>query len=94
MYGANVFEPEGLQEEDAIRMIADGMHIWLGFNDFRRFGYFVKESNGADLIYSNWAVNTPMDNLNRRGIYHCPTMIMVRIMALLILRFIILELNP
>ena len=57
-----------------------GTHVlWLGITDLKKFGHFVKESNGEELSYTNWDARSPIDDaFLKRGAYHCTYMPMVR----------------
>ena len=73
-------EPESIHEENVLRMlIHDGANpvLWLGITDFRKYGHFVKDSNGEELTYTNWVINSPTDDWVKRGRYHCTYMPMV-----------------
>ena len=37
----------------------------------------MKESNAENLTYTNWAVNAPYDDFDKRGKQHCTVMSMV-----------------
>ena len=82
MYGGNVIEPSSAFEEEQLKILVPETYpyptLWLGINDLRKFGHFVKESDGSRLTYTNWDnKGSPVDNIIRRGKDHCTVMPMV-----------------
>ena len=63
---------------DEIRKTAVGSgKMWLGFNDFEIYKKFVKNSDGAELSYSEWVVMRPWRTYS--GLYRCPYVTLVRL---------------
>ena len=80
MFGAKVIEPDSADEEKELKWrlrLFEPFVLWLGINDLKKFGHFVKDSNEQELKYSNWATNEPHDNDNKRGRKNCAVMPMV-----------------
>ena len=61
LFGGILPEPSSQAEQDAIVTLFTkgprGGAIWLGFNDLKELGKWVKESDGSELTYSNWVNN-------------------------------------
>ena len=76
-FGAQLAEPASYLENEQLVNLVGGGYIWLGFNDIDRLGHWVKQSDGAELTYSNWDTTEPWDNIFKRGRRHCAIMFLV-----------------
>ena len=85
MFDGKLPEPSSKLEHDTLINIVSSSttsqgSLWLGFNDFKKFGHFVTDSDGNEMQYSDWAPMYPwrVD----RGHKHCVIMHLVRISSL------------
>ena len=75
--GAHLVEPTNQREDEAVVEKASSLFgsMWLGFNDFKQFNRWVRDSDGEDMTYANWFARKPWDT--NRDNRHCALMTLV-----------------
>ena len=73
--GSHLVEPTNQREQEMITSRFSGGSVWLGFNDFKTFNHWVKDSDGSEMTYSNWRMFRPW--YVYRGNLHCAVMSLV-----------------